>query len=128
MYTIASDDLSPDDLRSLRRWMLDVHDVRGPIDLRQADPRPGELGTVTDALVVAVGSGGALTAFASALVSWIRHRTSDVIVKVTRPDGSTLEYDGRRVRQIDAADVGALARQLAAEMAVMSTPESEDGN
>jgi Effector Associated Constant Component 1 len=123
-YAIEGTGLSADDLRSLRLWMLDVCGLRGPIDLRPAAARPGEMGSVTDALVVAAGSGGALTSLAGALVSWLRHRTSDVTIKVVRPDGSVLEFEGRRVRGVGAEQVGAIVGGLAAQMAV--PPESHD--
>ena len=117
-YLISGSRLSADDLRSLRHWLLDVCDLRGPVDLRQLDPQPGELGSVTDALVVAVGSGGAITALTSALVSWLRHRTTDLTVRLVRPDGSAMEIDGRRVRGVDAAQIGGLINDLAAQLAV----------
>ena len=64
-YAISGTGLSADELRSLRRWMLDVRSLSGPINLQQADPQPGEMGSLTDALVVAAGSGGAITAIAA---------------------------------------------------------------
>lgn len=117
-YLISGSRLSADDLRSLRHWLLDVYDLRGPVDLRQADPQPGELGSVTDALVVAVGSGGAITTLTGALVSWLRHRTTDLTVRLVRPDGSAMEIDGRRVRGVDAEQIGGLINDLAAQLAV----------
>ncbi|HEU4348056.1 MAG TPA: hypothetical protein VFR35_09730 [Actinoplanes sp.] len=124
-FTIAGPELSADDLRSLRRWMIDVSDLRGPFDLRQSDPEPGELGSVTDALVVAAGSGGAITALAGVLISWLRHRTADLTVKVTRPDGSTLEVSGTRVRGLDGAALGAEIERLAAQLAAAPPPAVE---
>jgi hypothetical protein len=116
-YVITGPGLSADDLRALRYWLLEVCDLAGPVDLRQADPRPGELGSVTDALVVAVGSGGAVTALTGAVVSWLRHRTADVAVRLVRPDGSELEFAGKRVRGVDATQVSAMIEQLAAQLA-----------
>lgn len=124
---MAGPDLSADDLRALRRWMIDTGDLRGPFDLRQADPRPGELGSLTDALVVAAGSGGAVTALAGVLISWLRHRTTDLTIKVTRPDGSSLEVSGSRVRGLDAPALGAEIERLAGQLAAAAPPAVEAG-
>jgi Effector Associated Constant Component 1 len=102
--------------------MLDVRNVGGPVDLRRADPKPGEMGSLSDALVVAAGSGGAITALAGALVSWLHHRTTDVTVKITRPDGTALEVEGRRVRGVDAQQLSALIEDLAAGLGGSSAP------
>lgn len=122
-YTITgADGVSADDLRSLRSWMIDSGDLRGPFDLRQPDPQPGHMGSLTDALVVAVGSGGAVTALAGVLVSWIRHRASDIVLRVTRPDGSTVELIGRRIRGLDAAALSVEMQRLAGELAAGGRP------
>jgi Effector Associated Constant Component 1 len=121
-YTIVGDDLSADALRSLRRWLFDVGGLSGPIDLRSAEPRPGELGAATDALIVALGSGGAVTTLVGALVSWLRNRSTDVTIKLVRPDGSSVKFDARRVRGLDADEVGALIKDLSAEI---SPPETD---
>ena len=102
--------------------MLDVRNVGGPVDLRQADPKPGEMGSLSDALVVAAGSGGAITALAGALVSWLHHRTTDVTVKITRPDGTALEVEGKRVRGVDAQQLSAMIKDLAARLGDSSSP------
>ncbi len=111
-YTIVGDDLSADALRSLRRWLFDVGGLSGPIDLRSAEPPPGGLGTATDALIVALGSGGAVTTLVGALVSWLRNRTTDVTIKLVRPDGSSVKIDARHVRSLDAGDVENMVREL----------------
>lgn len=110
------------DLRSLRSWMIDAGDLRGPIELRQSDPGPGELGSLTDALVVAAGSGGAITALAGVLISWLRHRTSDLTVKVTRPDGSSVEVDGKRIRRLEGAALAVEIERLAGQLAAAPAP------
>ncbi len=122
---IAGPDVSADDLRSLRSWMIDMGELRGPFELRRPDPRPGEMGSLTDALIVAVGSGGAVTALAGVLVSWLRHRTSDLTLKVTRPDGSTLEVVGNRVRGLGAAELGAEITRLAGQLTASAPPAVE---
>lgn len=105
--------------------MLDVRNLAGPVDLQLADPKPGEMGSLTDALVVAAGSGGAITAIAGALVSWLRHRTTDLTIKITRPDGSALEVDGKRVRGVDSEQLNVMIEDLAARLGARGTAELE---
>ena len=105
--------------------MIDDDDLRGPIELRQSDPGPGELGSLTDALVVAAGSGGAITALAGVLISWLRHRTSDLTVKVTRPDGSSVEVDGKRIRRLEAGALAVEIERLAGQLAAAPAPAVE---
>jgi hypothetical protein len=125
-YAISGTGLSADELRSLRRWMLDVRSLSGPADLQQADPKPGEMGSLTDALVVAAGSGGAITAIAGALVSWLRHRTTDLTIKITRPDGSALEVDGKRVRGVDSEQLNVMIKDLAAQLGAQAEITTHD--
>jgi hypothetical protein len=127
-FTIAGPDLSADDLRSLRQWMIDGGELRGPFELREPGPRPGEMGSLTDALVVAAGSGGAITALAGVLISWLRHRTSDVTVKVTRPDGTTVELSASRIRGLDGSAVGAEIQRLTGELEAGPQPAAVEGD
>ena len=113
-FTIAG--VSGDDLRSLRQWLADDGELPGPFELRHAAPRPGQMGSLTDALVVAAGSGGAITALAGVLVSWLRHRTSDLTITVTRPDGSTVEINASRIRGLDGSAVGEQITRLAEQL------------
>jgi hypothetical protein len=125
-FAISGTGLSAAELRSLRRWMLEVRSLNGPVDLRQAEPGPGEMGSLTDALIVAAGSGGAITAIAGALISWLRHRTTDLTIKITRPDGSTLEVDGKRVRGVDPDQLEAMIGELAARLGPPAEIEARD--
>jgi len=118
LITVAGHDrASTADLRSLRRWLTDVDELRGRVDLRQPPPASGELGAVADVLMVALGSGGAAGALVSALTSWIRHRTTDLDLIVTRPDGTTIEVSGRRLRALDASQLSGAIERLAELMA-----------
>jgi len=64
-------------------------------------PKPGELGTIADAVVISVGSGGALTVLASALKAWIqRPRGKHVVLRVSRGD------NGQETTEIEADRVG----------------------
>jgi Effector Associated Constant Component 1 len=101
-----------EDARALRRWLADEEDLRGRVRLVDQPPEPGTLGAVVDTLLVGLGSGGAVTAFAAGLVSWIRHRTGDTQAVVRRPDGTEIEVTAERVRGLDVVGVRALVEDL----------------
>ncbi|WP_328954312.1 effector-associated constant component EACC1 [Kitasatospora purpeofusca] len=62
-------------------------------------PAPGEMGSVLDAVTVALSAGGALSVLASSLRVWFAQpRRSDVRLKIRQADGGTLELDAKRVR------------------------------
>jgi hypothetical protein len=118
------DNGTADDLRSLRTWLLDADGLRGRVDLLERPPLSGELGPVLDAILVALGPGGAVTGVIAGVLSWIRHRTSDVNLKVTQTDGRSFEVSARRVRRLDADDLRLEIDQLSH---VLDTAASIDG-
>ncbi|MHA6765571.1 effector-associated constant component EACC1 [Streptacidiphilus sp. PAMC 29251] len=108
-----------DQLRSLYEWLAEVQQLRGRVDLSETPPEPGTLGPVLDALTVALGPGGAATAFATGLIAWLRSRRGDVHIKVTLPDRSSLELTAKRVSDLDTT---ALQQQVD-HMAALLRPE-----
>jgi hypothetical protein len=102
-----------DEARSLRTWMLEEPALRGRVTLRVAPSASGTLGDSMETLVVALGPGGVATALASVLVTWIRRRTTDVTVKITKSDGSTLEVSGRHIGRLDSDGMRGLTAELA---------------
>jgi Effector Associated Constant Component 1 len=105
-------DSGADGMRSLYEWLAGDDELRGRIRLRPTPAAPGTLGPVLNSLVIALGPGGVATATASVLISWIRHRTGNQSVRITRPDGTSFELTVTRVRGLDAAGV----RDLVAEI------------
>ncbi|MFD9903505.1 hypothetical protein [Streptomyces sp. NPDC059063] len=101
-----------DDLRELRRRLTDVEELRGEIRSVAAEPPPGSLGTALEALVVNVLATSTVTALATVVVAWIRHRTSDTTVTLRRPDGTEVEVTAERVRRLDAAAVRTVVAEL----------------
>lgn len=93
-------------LRSLLDWLHHEDELRGRAVLERAAPRSGEMGGLVDALVVALGSGGAGAALAQSLSTWLRQRRSDIKITITS-DGRTLELDAQRV-----PDAQALIREV----------------
>jgi membrane-associated two-gene conflict system component 1 (EACC1) len=107
-------DGSPDDVRSLREWLSDEDELRGRVRLVEQAPRPGELGSVVDSLAIVLGSGGAGTVLAQALVAWLRSRTSDLTVSLRGSDGAALTVDAKRIRGLAGDDLVAAVDAIAA--------------
>ncbi|MEV7232193.1 hypothetical protein AB0M79_35085 [Polymorphospora sp. NPDC051019] len=75
------------ELLSLGRWLADEAELRGHVTTRHGSPSEGEMGTVTDVLIVAVASGGALTVLSGSIATWLRQKKSDISVEIAYPDG-----------------------------------------
>jgi hypothetical protein len=75
-----------DALRDLFRWLGDEQEFRGRARLVHASVGETDLGSVVDAVSVAVGAGGAGTVLASALITWLQTRRAAVRLLVRRGD------------------------------------------
>ncbi|MDQ3404590.1 MAG: hypothetical protein M3548_14565 [Actinomycetota bacterium] len=78
---------------ALRDWLDGEPRLRGALSERRASIAPGEMGVVSDVLVAALGDGGAVTALAAAVGTWLGTRRSKVKVTITAADGRTVEVD-----------------------------------
>jgi len=96
------------DLEDLAEWLSAEPELRGLI--RDGDARPGDgrLGPVTDFLVAAVGSGGAISVLVTALQSYLASRSGGLTITLTGPDG-TITIDARRSQDTSAIIVAARA-------------------
>ncbi|MDG4792467.1 hypothetical protein [Micromonospora sp. WMMD1082] len=104
-------------LAELHHWLADVPELRGRLTPLEAPPPPGVLGPTLEALLLAIAPGSVATAFATALVSWLRHRSGAVRVELELPDGSRVKLEADRVREMTDAE---LRGQLAAVLAGLS--------
>jgi hypothetical protein len=104
----VEDDDALAELESLRDWLADVDDLRGRVVGVEIAPPAGALGPVLDTVLVAVGPGGAAAAFATALVSWMRHRRGAVKIRVEMPDGRSVRLDADHVQGLSVAELRAL--------------------
>jgi hypothetical protein len=111
-----------DQLRSLHAWLADVQELRGTVELAESPPPSGALGPVLDALAVALGPAGAVTAFATATIAWLRTRPGEVRIKVTHADGRSLELTATNVANLDAA---ALRQQVDQVTALLDDGKNE---
>jgi hypothetical protein len=75
-------------LTDLAEWLADENELRGRV--RAGRPRISgtELGSVTDLLTVALGTGGAGTVLASSIVTWLQTRRTSAKITVKSPRGS----------------------------------------
>uniref|UniRef100_UPI002F911E54 effector-associated constant component EACC1 n=1 Tax=Streptomyces sp. NBC_00998 TaxID=2903712 RepID=UPI002F911E54 len=111
-----------DQLRSLHEWLTDIDELRGRVRSRESPPRPGTLGPVLDALVVALGPAGAATAFTTAVIAWLRTRPGEVRIKVTLPNRKSVELTAKNVSDLDATS---LEQQVSRVIGLLS--EGGDG-
>jgi Effector Associated Constant Component 1 len=107
---------SADGLRSLQAFLAGEDELRGRTRLVQATAPPGTLGPITESLALALGPGGISAAVAACLVTWLRQRRSDVMVRVRGQHGRTVEVSARRVRGLDSSQLHDLAGRLAGEL------------
>ena len=75
-------DNAGDELALLSEWLRDEEELRGRVKIVHGPVRDTELGSVPELLSVALGAGGAGTALASSLISWIRTRRTTAKITV----------------------------------------------
>jgi hypothetical protein len=102
-----------DEFRSLFSWLTGEDELRGRFRLAGSSVPSGVMGPLTESLVVTLGPGGVSTALATALVTWLRHRTSDVTIKTQAPDGRAIEVSAKRVHGMNSTQVHEFAAGLA---------------
>ncbi|MFD0686050.1 effector-associated constant component EACC1 [Actinomadura fibrosa] len=101
-------------LESLADWLRGEPDLAGRARLEAPPPRPGEMGSAVDALMVAVGSGGVVSVLASSLKVWLAQpRRSDIRLLVQSEPGQKIEIEAKRVSREDIE--GLLRHALNAE-------------
>jgi hypothetical protein len=92
------------ELASLEEWLLDDPELRAcRIDRKAPELRPGEMGGISDVLIVALGSGGAGAALATSLSIWLRTRVDRVSVRLKTDKGEI---------EVQASGTGDVADQV----------------
>lgn len=77
-----------EELKNLEDWLLDEPQLSGcPITRPAPAPEPGQMGAISDVLVVALGSGGMGAALAGSLSVWLRTRVSDLSLRIRTQQG-----------------------------------------
>ncbi|MGN2638602.1 effector-associated constant component EACC1 [Nocardia takedensis] len=92
---------SVDDLIDLLGWFRRDDSLRGRVQLETPPPQADQMGHPYQVLTAALSSGGIATALVSALKVWFTARRSDLTVTVSRPDGTTVTIDAKRVNSHD---------------------------
>jgi hypothetical protein len=95
-----ADDGGIDTLAGLEDWLLaDPELASCEVSRPAATPSPGEMGALSDVLVVALGSGGVGVAFANSLSVWLRARVDKVTLRIRTQSGD-IELTGHRAEDI----------------------------
>ena len=102
-------DAAERELASLQEWLGRETALRGSVASEHRVTGPDEMGAVSDVLVAALGDGGAVTALAASLGTWLVTRRSRVKIKVTGPANRSVELDAK------STDVEALLRTVLRE-------------
>jgi len=83
-----------DDLMSLRAWLTDEDELRGAVLVEHDSSQVGQMGTLADVLVIALGAGGAATALARSVPTWLR-RNAHVTVEIRDATGRTIKVSAK---------------------------------
>jgi hypothetical protein len=95
---LSLEESDPELLRSLEDWLRREPELRGRVRQADAQPATGEMGALSEALVVAASSGGALSVLAASLRVWFAQpKRSDVHVCVETADGQVVTATAERV-------------------------------
>jgi hypothetical protein len=114
------------DLLSLRRWLRREKGLYWPDEAAATVPPEGRMGSATDVLVVAVGSGGAISALATSLGVWLTQLKSRprpaVTVTITMPDGTAISVQANQ-----ADDPASVVREALSAAFRRQSPPSRKG-
>ncbi|MEU7695913.1 MULTISPECIES: hypothetical protein [Microbispora] len=100
---------SGETLRELARELVREDHWRGRVTLVERPPEEEALGPILDALSV-LATPVTVSGLIMGVTTWLRYRTSDLDVKVTRSDRSTeVTLSAKRLRRLDAV---ALEREI----------------
>lgn len=95
------------DLASLEDWLGESLDRAAiPIVRPTPVPGPGQMGGISDILMVTLGSGGVGASLAVALRAWLQTRVNEVTLRIKSAE------DEIEVRSKSADDVKAIAQSL----------------
>ena len=90
-------------LEELSEWLGQEALLRGLLSTEVVPPQAGQLGALAEVLVVAVGSGGAVSVLAASLKAFLSQpRHADIRIVASRPDGERVEIDAKRVKDVEA--------------------------
>jgi hypothetical protein len=126
LFTAA--DAADNDLGELHGLLAGEPELRGRVTVRGGAPVPGTMGVVTEAVLVALGPGGAGTAIAAVVVTYLRQRGRGIRLRVTRADGASVELAAGNVRGLDAQAVRVQVADLARFLDASPGPAGAEGS
>lgn len=101
------------DVESLREWLVGDVEIRGRIEPVLPTPSPEHMGFVEVIVLVAVSSGGALTALARALGVWLQYGRPSVTLRVTdQKSGRKIELNAANVHDVESLLKSTLDRSI----------------
>ncbi len=92
-------DGSADDLFRLREWLNSADELRGRVTLPSNRIGPGEMGGLTEVLVVTLGAGGLAPVLIQSLTGWLTARRSDITITVKTGENAEIAVDLKRIKQ-----------------------------
>lgn len=114
---------SADLLRDLHTWLVNEPDLRGRVRLRETPAAQGTLGPAVDALQLMLGAGGGAATVATVIIAWLRSRSGEITVKLTRGD-QTLEVSAKGLRGMNAEALRDLTTHITKQL---DAPATSDG-
>jgi hypothetical protein len=86
---------------ALTDWLRHEDELRGAVKPRPSIPRPDEMGSLWEVLVVAVGGTGALTVLARSLEAYLRQpRRANVVLKIVDVAGRKVTLSATNIRSV----------------------------
>jgi hypothetical protein len=100
------------ELASLEDWLIKEPRLADcSVTVPPAVPAEGQMGAISEVLVVALGSGGTGAVLAGALATWLQTRVTDLTIRIHTANGD-LEYKARSSK--DPNDLISAIRPLVA--------------
>lgn len=122
-----SGDGSDNEIRALYGWLRQGGELVGRLTLSERPPDPEQMGTGLDALQVALGSGGAVSALAGGVLTWLRARSHPVAIELKRADGASVSLSSTVVRAVTLDELSASIDDLVRFLDAGSAGASSEG-
>ncbi|MBW6432396.1 hypothetical protein KZ829_01385 [Actinoplanes hulinensis] len=108
----ASDHRDPDRQEGALAAFLDQQpQLRGRVQLIGDGQQAGGISQSVAMIIIDLGP-TVLGTFAGLVIAWLRHRTGSTQVTITRADGTKLDLQAQRVKNLSGPELTALAAEL----------------
>ncbi|WP_433539789.1 effector-associated constant component EACC1 [Streptosporangium sandarakinum] len=113
--TVTVTEGSSAELRDLYRRLTEEARFRGRVRLGEGPPAPGTLGPVVEAVQILLGTGGTAGGVVGIVITWLRHRSGEFTVRLTRGDRE-VEISGRGMRTLRSEELSELIGRVTAAL------------